>query len=454
MDVISAACRYEMFKPGDKVVVAVSGGPDSVAMLHALHTRSAELGITLHVAHMHHGIRPEESNYEQDFVVNLAQSYGLNYTVKRVDVPTLRQEMKMGTEEAARVLRYKFLLDTYTELNANKIAVGHNADDRAESVLLNVIRGSGIDGIGSIRPIRDNIVRPLIDTTRREIEQYIEEHRLSYCIDETNIDIAYSRNRVRHELIPLLERHYNPNIKEALLRLASIASAQSDLMDMLVSTVAESVIYRQGLDVGLLNNQPLALKREIIREEIKRRKGNLMDISFEQVERIVDALQSDENFTITLPSGLIYAIRRGNEFRVTEKEQTPETIPFDIPITIPGETELPHLGLTIKSEEVSDSITGKVEVNEAYINDDSVSGRLRVRNLLPGDRIVPFGMHGSKKLQDVFVDKKIPRADRAKMAVVVDDEKVLWVVGVVTSELARVNEDARKVIHLTARFNV
>lgn len=450
MDILTAAKRHNMFSPGDSVLVAVSGGPDSVAMLHALHTHSQELGISLHVAHFNHGIRGEQSNLDQVFVTNLAHTFGLPIAVGEADVPALRAELRVGEEEAARIARLGFLRETAATIGANKIALGHTADDRAESVLLNIIRGCGIDGLGSIKPTNGNIVRPLIDTSRTDIEQYIAENALPYRIDESNADTSYTRNRVRHELIPLLEHEYNPEIKGALLRLARIASAQGELLDGLAQSALTDATRAGGLDAASLASLPEALLYQAIRCEIERTKGDLRDISLHNVQSVVEALQDGEDFTITLPSGELYAVRRGDEFGIRRREEIPTVELFECALEMPGVTRITSIGLTIECEVVDGPLPARLAGHEAMIDADSVVGTLRVRSITPGDRIMPFGMTGSKKLQDVFVDKKVPRADRARAAVVVDDVKVLWVVGVVASELGRVTDRTRKAIHVCA----
>jgi tRNA(Ile)-lysidine synthase len=450
MDILAAAKRHAMFNPNDTVLVAVSGGPDSVAMLHALHARSAEFGITLHIAHLNHGIRGEESNLDEAFVRNLAHSFALPITAGRVDVPALRAEWRVGEEEAARIARSKFLQDTTTELGANKVAVGHTADDRAESVLLNIVRGCGVDGLGSIRPVNGSIVRPLIEATRADVERYIAENALPYRVDESNADTTYTRNRVRHELIPLLESEYNPEVRSALVRLAEIAVAQSDLIEGLAESALHEVALGNALDAMLFAKLPVAIQSQAIRSEILRLKGDLTDVSFEQIESVIEALHEGGDFTVNLPSGELFATRKGDSFRVWRRKAIAVVDPFDCVLQVPGTTEIPSIGLTLHCSTVEKPIASRLPADEAMIDAECVVGTLRVRSALPGDRIVPMGMAGSKKLQDVFVDKKVHSRERARSAVVVDDEKVLWVVGIVASELGKVTDRTGKAIHLTA----
>lgn len=449
MDILSAALRYRMFEPGDRVVVAVSGGPDSMAMLHALHARSGEFGILPHVAHINHGLRGEESNLDEDLVRTVAQSYGLPVTVHRVDVTTYRRRTGQGEEEAARDLRYNFLQQTAADICAAKVAVGHTADDRAESVLLNLIRGAGVHGLGSIRPVRGNVVRPLIDAWRSEIEDYLEQNAVAFRIDESNADLRYTRNRVRHELIPLLGSGYNRQVRAALVRISEIAADQTDLMDALAEQATSAIRFKGALDAEMLLDLPKALRSWVVRSEISQQKGDMRDVSLEQTERVLKALESGANFRITLPSGLIYAARRGDAFRVERKRQA-AAAQFDYPLSVPGSTAVPEAGILIQAEVCAGRSAEPLPPDEALIDQKSVVGRLRVRNARPGDSIAPFGMTGHKKLQDIFVDSKVPRDQRARSAVIVDDEKILWVAGIVASERGRVTGTTRRVIHLRA----
>ena len=447
--ILKALKHYPMLRAGDLVLVAVSGGPDSVVLLHALHNLSKELDISLHVAHLNHMIRGDESNVDEDFMRNLAHTYQIPITTKRVDVPAMRGELGIGEEEAARLARYKFLQDTATELGTQRIATGHNADDRAESVLLNIIRGCGIDGLASIKPVNGNIIRPLIETTREDIEQYIAANALPYRVDATNLDTTYARNRIRHELLPLLQNEYNPQIKQALLRLADIAAEQADMVQALAECARQAVLREGILDAGLLADLPLALQAQVIRDEIRRVKGDLVDVTYEQVQDVIKGLRYAEDFTVNLPTGDLFVTRKGDSLCVWRREEPASIEPFECAISMDGETRIEAAGLTLKCETVENPKPAKLPLNEALIDLDSIKGKLTARNPRPGDRIVPMGMAGSKKLQDVFVDKKVPKAQRARAVVVCDEEKMLWVAGVVASELGRVQPISRRAVHIT-----
>lgn len=352
--ILRAAQKYNMIKSGDKVLLGVSGGPDSVVLLHTLNALSNDLSITLHIAHLNHGIRGKQSDLDEEFVQDLAKHFGIEITTRKVDIPSIKLDMRAGIEEAARAVRYSFLQETAANIGANKIAVGHNADDRAESVLLNLIRGAGVDGLGSIRPVRGNIIRPLIDTFRWEIEAYIKEAGIPFRVDESNADINYSRNRIRHELIPLLEENYNPKIKTSLIRIADIASNQSEYLEESAQSTMNQIASDGNINIQMLLNLPKALQYQIIRSEIRRVKGDLIDVTYEQVERVICELQSGEDFTITLPSGEIYAVRDADKFNVIRKAPEERIKPFNIKLECPGICVIPQLELKFECDQITD----------------------------------------------------------------------------------------------------
>jgi len=449
MDIISAARRYNMFSPGDVVLVAVSGGPDSVAMLHALWVESAHLGIRLQVAHLNHCLRRPDSDKDEQFVRDLAEELGLPASFTRVDVKAECKKRRCGVEETARQVRYEFFEETAAKIGANRIAVGHNADDRSESVLLNVIRGAGINGLASIRPVRGNIVRPLIDTPRSAIEDYLTHHGLRYRTDNTNFDTKFTRNKVRYELIPAIEREFNPRIQEALVRLSELASATRDALAVYAEKERTLVTLQGGIDVGLLGKLPTAISWEIIRNEIEAAKGDLDDVGFDAILRVAEAAQSGADFVITLPSGVIQARCRSGRMVISRVEHT-QKAEFRCPLTIPGITQIPEAGIQIEATICNRPTNLRIPADKLVIDPKSIEGPLIGRNTEPGDRMVPFGMTDPKKLQDILTDKKIPRARRAKAVVVADSQRILWVVGIASSEHARVSDDCGEVMLLAS----
>lgn len=434
-----------MIRPGSSVLVAFSGGPDSTVLLRALHASAGQLRITLRAAHYNHCLRGDASDEDAKFAEAFAKSLNIPIHIERAEHLANSSHV---SEEQARIARHEFLQRVAASIEADAIALGHTADDRAESVLLNLLRGTGIAGLGSIRPVQGNIIRPLIDASRRDVEAYISDYGLPFRVDETNADTSFTRNWVRLELLPLLEERFNSKVRGSLARLADIAADESDLMQQLAESARQKAQLGNAMDADILRNLPVALLREVIRCEIRRVKSDLTDITYEQVESIVAAIYSTSDSRITLTTGDIYATRRGSTFRIHRKTARFKPDPFAIELTVPGVTDIEPLSARITAEFVERPRPGKTAPDTVLIDSEAVSGNLTARNVRPGDRIAPFGMKGTKKLQDVFVDGKIPVHDRDWALVVTDDEKILWVAGVVASEACRVTDKTTRAIRL------
>ncbi|MDO8682764.1 MAG: tRNA lysidine(34) synthetase TilS [Armatimonadota bacterium] len=444
-----------MFTPGDKVIVAVSGGPDSVALLHALHALKDRLGISLHVAHLNHGIRGKEADKEAEFVRQLAADLGLESTVEKADVPAVKKLLRLSTEEAARKVRYEFLDRVADQIGATKIATAHTKDDQAETVLMNLIRGAGLEGLTGIPPVRGCYVRPLLSVTRKEVEDYCAHQNLEYKIDPSNLRFDYRRNRIRLEFIPLLESHYNPAVKSRLASTAEILrdeaaflaeTAQAFLAIATVKNDPSEVVF----DLNRFTNAPIALRRRCLRMAIEMVKGDLHDVEFRQIERVINRLETGENFTITLPSGAIYAKREEDILKIFRVEPEPEAPIIACELPIPGCVEIPELKITVTSKELAMPVDfhRPPATLDVMLDRDHVKGKLIIRNLRPGDRIRPLGMSEDKKLQDIFVNAKLPRRSRSCIPIIADEEKIIWVVGFTLSDEVKITESTRRVLHL------
>jgi len=446
--------RFSMMETGDRVLVAVSGGPDSVALLHALLTAREELGISLHVAHLNHCFRGAESDADAEYVRQLAANIGVESSVQRIDVPEIQKVLRLSTEEAARLVRYEFLDRAADEVGANRIAVGHTADDQVETVLLNLLRGSGIDGLAGMPPVRGRIIRPLIETRRSEVEAYCERHGLHPRTDATNLVAEYTRNRIRLDLLPLLRRDYNPEIDSALLRLAELAAADATYLNIETEEVLRRLTTERGdgfvtLDAVGLVSFPLAVRRRVIREAVKAVRGGLGDIGFVHVDELVRLLEAGSDFEYGFPGGVfVRRTRAALSFRSSRPEEIPIIYCYELPV--PGSIAVPEIGAEIRAEvsaEPLDHVRPRGS-SEVVLDSGKVSGKLRVRNWQPGDRIRPLGMSGSKKVQDLFVDAKIPRDARHRIPLIVDDDKVVWVAGLALSDQVKVTDETREFLVL------
>lgn len=433
-----------MIQPGDRVIVAVSGGADSVALLYALWMMKDEFNLDLIAAHMNHGIRGEDADRDALFVQELAARLEIASVVEKVDVPAFRKRARLGLEEAARKVRYDFLEGIAADAGAARIAVAHTADDQVETILLNIIRGTGPDGISGMPAVRGKIIRPLINVLRADVEAYLEENGLSWTTDITNLTLDHTRNRVRLQLIPLLEEQFNPRVKDALLSLSKLARDESDAVKAATELEFTAAAKEAGhesvvLDASLLRNLPRALLRRCIRKAIEMVKGDLKDVEYVQTERIADNVAAGEDVALTLPSGKVYARIIKDELRIFRIVE-PAKVEAERELKISGRTEVPELGVLFETKFVHANVRPE-RPSQAVIDPKKIKGKLTVRTWRRGDRILPFGMTGHKKLQDLFTDAKTPRKERGLVSVIADEEKIVWVAGYTVSELVRVTDE-------------
>ena len=284
--------KFDMLSFNDRVLIGVSGGPDSVTLLNVLLSLKKRYNLSFFIAHLDHMLRGEESDEDANFVKNLAKELGLPCEVKSRNLTEIAQKEHLTLEEAARKYRYKFYLETTKKFKANKIALGHNADDQVETILMRFLRGTGLEGLMGIPPVRGKIIRPLIECSREEIEEYCKENKIEYRVDSSNKEIVYFRNKIRLELLPLLSQGYNKNIKDITLRLRNIISEVSAYLKQETELFFKEVARRENpetviIDLKKFTSLPLALKRRIIRKSIEVVKGNLYSISFRHNNEIL-----------------------------------------------------------------------------------------------------------------------------------------------------------------------
>lgn len=475
--------QHDLLAPGDTVVVGVSGGPDSVCLLHLLHRLRDEWALRLHVAHLHHETRGEYSDADAAFVASLAQAWGLPASVTRQDVPAIAEENDLALEEAARRVRYEFLASVAGETGAERIAVGHNADDQAETILMHFLRGAGPSGLRGMLPVTSMahyrllggladftlpprlpaLIRPLLGTPRRAIERYCAEHDLATRFDRSNLDTTYFRNRIRHELIPLLET-YNPNIRQRLRHTGRVIAADYDLLTELRHAAWRETVRRASdeavvFDLARWRRQPLALQRALIREAAYRLRPQVRDFGFVHVENATRLAQEGETGTqATLPGGLMVTL--GYE-RMTiagagyERPQEGPSLPPGkrITVNLPGTTSLPESGWVLEAEWQADWSMADIEENPdrwtATVAEEALEGPLALRTRRPGETFQPQGMGGhAPALSDWMINTKIPRTWRDRLPLLTAGDEIVWVCGWRVSEKAMVEPETRRV----ARF--
>lgn len=448
-----------MAAPGERLLVAVSGGPDSVCLLHLLHGLSPELGIQLHAAHLDHGLRGGESEADAEYVAELAAGLGIPVTVDRRDVPAYRAANKLSLEEAAREVRYAFLAETAVAAGAKRVAAGHTADDHIETVLMHLVRGSGTRGLRGLQPVsvlpsvRDGltVVRPLLTVSREETVAYCTRHRLEPRTDSSNLSLSPLRNRIRRQLLPLL-REYNPAVGRVLLRTARIAAEDIAFIEAAVGAVWDGAVSVEK-DAVILDKKkflalPPALQRNLLRTAVERLAGNIRDIEMRHIDIIMGALDRPAGRRLDLPSGLVfsidydrYAVSRGG----AESCPWPE-LDGEVALNVPGETVMP--GWRVKAGVASPEEAGEGGPYRACLDLDRTGERLTVRSRRPGDRFQPLGMEGEKKLGEFMIDARIPRAWRKRVPLVCSPEHIVWVAGWRPDGRVRVTENTRRVLCL------
>jgi len=434
-----------MLNPSDKVIVAVSGGADSVCLLNCLLDLAPEFGLELLAAHFNHKLRAAESDEDQHFVEELCIKLGVELRTGSADIKKIAKEKKGSLEEICRESRYEFLLSLMRDTGFGKIALGHNLDDQAETVLMNVIRGSGIDGLKGIDPVRDCYIRPLIEAARAEIVEDLNHRNIPFRRDSSNLDNSFRRNSIRNCLIPEIREKYNPSVSAALGRLAAIARMENSFLDKIAREALDHLQPRIKIQ-DLLHYDP-AIRNRIIKmalEELSPVKGG---ISYEHIIAALGVITgSDPGSCISLPYGI--SLRREYDFVVVGREDREERKDpeFKYIIKVPGTLVLKETGMEFRFALLDGPPEDTPSEWKAFMDYSNVVPPLVFRNYRPGDRIQPFGMGGHKKLQDVFTDRKIPRGRRRAIPVLADAESILWVPGVVMSERMRVARKSGNVL--------
>ena len=452
--------RHGLLDRGDTVVVSVSGGPDSTALLFALDGLKSDYGLKLHVAHLDHMFRaPGDTLKDREYVIRLARKLQLPLIFERIDVPAYAKESGLSLEEAAREKRYEFLLKAARDTGAKKIALGHTLDDQAETVLMRLIRGSGLGGLRGIPPKRrldgTFIIRPLIESWRKDVESYLAGMKITARRDATNLMQKFLRNRIRHELMILLEK-YNPNIKEALARSAQNFSYDYEVLSGAVGKSFGKCAGSKGgsviADIKKLRRMPAGLRRGILRKAIESARGSLRDIDHSHIEDI-EALMASAKGAIDLP-GRARVTKSGNTlvFSMAGREQAAPRVFRELPV--PGSAVVPELKLRFEAKRVKSrgapAGSGRSKAAE-YLDLDSIKGPLHIRTWEKGDRFRPLGMSKWKKLQDFFTDRKVPRAERASVPLLVCGKDIIWVCGMRLSDEVRILPGTKRILKVSYR---
>lgn len=453
-----------MINEGDLVILAVSGGPDSLCLLDILNQIKCQLKISLIVAHVHHGIRKKEADIEARYVRLKAFHMKIPFHQLSLSIPEIARKDKISIEQAGRVGRYSFFKKLLKKNSAQKIALGHHMDDQVETILMRIIRGSGLRGLKAIPPKRDVFIRPLIECTRSEIESYCKRRRIAYCLDSTNIEPIYLRNKIRQQLIPLLKEEYNPAIEKSLLQLQSIVRDELNFLDEIteyyyLKTLKKECIYYIILDNQILRDWPIGIQRSVVRRTLRHFKTFLENIQFKHIEAIRSLyLQDKGGKTINLPGGIIARksyqdLIIGFKNNLERKEKPPASMEFRLE---PGKATIIN-GLSLKfvvqqckyNHIEHGGLSGIANKNEAYLDYDKLDFPLKARSRKPGDRFQPLNSAFFKKIKSYFIDEKVDLYRRDRVMLILDNsDRIVWIAGFQIDNRFKVTKNTKRILHI------
>ncbi|HEY6251155.1 MAG TPA: tRNA lysidine(34) synthetase TilS [Candidatus Angelobacter sp.] len=444
--------EHELMVPGDRVSVAVSGGADSVALLRMLLELKQELGVVLTVTHFNHQIRGGEADTDQHFVGNLAQEFDLQCYSGSADAPAYARKHKLSLETAARELRHTWFAQLVREEKTDKIATAHTQDDQAETVLMRILRGTGTRGLAGISPWQrqKSLIRPLLAVTRTEIEEYLCVLKQAWREDSSNQDLHHARNRIRRELLPCLQRDYNPAIRQLLADLAELARSEEEYWEEEISHLATRLIRagkpsRSGrsnsrqltlaLDFANMQNLPVALQRRLLRTMGDRLGATL---EFKHVQELLNFAHKPSGKELQLPGGLV-AQRSLRELQISRRTEGEEAHDYLYTLTVPGQVAVVELGIMIRTRVVT--VGGAAELsgyNSGLLNRALLSPELTVRNWRAGDRFFPAHTRSPKKVKELLqpgrLGHELSAAERRVWPVIVSAGEIVWMRGFPTPQ--------------------
>jgi len=454
--------KFGLFNPGDRALVAVSGGPDSVALLHVLHELHEEFGLHLEVAHLQHGIRGEEAREDARFVAELAERLGLPFHLKEIDLPAMKTVAGKGNLEGlARAERYRFFAAVARQHQLYKVATAHTQDDQAETVLMWLLRGSGLRGLGGMAPVHDfkpesravagslTVVRPLLDVSKAEVLAFLNDRRIAYRVDRTNQDTRLLRNWIRWELMPKLKERSDPHLAAHLAHQAELLRDDELVLETLARRELEQTRRGGGLDRELFLKQPAALQRRVLRLWIEEARHHLRGVDFAHVAALLEFIAGGPPQGRLAVPGDLEVVKEYRALRLEKRRRRWQRAPcYSYKLRVGAPLNIAEAGVTILSERLAPPTRLPDSFAEALFDAALLPATLTLRNFRRGDRFRPLGMAGHKKVKELFIEKKIPLSVRAVLPLLSADGEILWIPGYGRSDVAKIGRQTSDILRL------
>jgi len=447
--------NMKLINHGDNILIALSGGPDSVFLFHNLRKLRETLSFNLYASHINHMYRGKDAMHDEEFVRKLCDKYGIILFVKQKNATEYAKELKVTEEEAGRVLRYDFFKENLKEVGGGKVALAHNLNDQAETVLQRIIRGTGIDGLSAMSFQMDNLIRPMLNISRNEIMNYLHENNYDYCIDITNTQDIYGRNKIRLNLIPYLEQNFNPNIQSSLCRMSETMGRDKKIIEKYVEVKFLEALKEKGdlrfvMDLSLLKSLDIGEMGRIIRRGLEELKGNTVNVEMKHIDSAISLIISGKTGKkINLTDGFTVEISYDNFIINKTVEKVPD---FEYNIVLNRLNQIDEINKTLFAAVADIEDMSEVNIKDKdviSVDYDLIKGSLVARNRRLGDSMIPCGMKGTKKIKDIFIDLKIPKEERDSKLIIADDENIIWLEGYRINDKYKVSAATKKILNIS-----
>lgn len=460
--VLSYIRDNNLIKSGDKILIALSGGPDSVCLLNILFELKKDLNIEIGAAHLNHMLRGDDAFEDEEYVVNICNNMGIQCFVKRVDIYKYSKEQKLSSEMAGRNARYDFFDEIIEKYNFDKIATAHNANDQAETILFRLMRGTGLEGLGGIKVSRDNkIIRPILCLSRKEVEDYIKAKNLSPRIDKTNFEKIYNRNKIRLDILPYMKKNFNEDIVQTLNRMSILIQKDNEFIEKIALDFYNKycIEYEEYFIIkNEIFKEDEAIVNRVLRNAITKYSKSNYDFEMKHIYEISYLSRKNSGKTIDLPNkiyaeniyGDIYIKHREKNSSINRKNEE-----IKIDKSSVNKSNVDFNNFKIEFHIMQNDTSGDLDLKRSdlikYFDFDKVNNHILVRNRKDGDKMIPLGMNGSKKVKDIFINMKIPKEDRNNVPILCFDDKIAWIIGLKVSEQFKVTRKSKNILKVVVK---